>query len=432
MIITASFDAESIKAHIYWWSQKMLHTHFEITTRSYRVMQDLLHPGSDFRQFDVQVVWNRFEDWIRNEDRTPEPAKYEKLERALKEMINAINKASQHSSLFVAVFPVSTEVGLSHTLYHFMVELNDRWIVALKEIAGVHVVDFRNTHQLYGVSEPFDYVKDIVAHRPFTQAYEVALGVYLVRSIHATSSHKFKAIILDCDNTLWEGICGEQGAVVQITEPFKALQQVMLTKMQEGMILVISSKNNEEDVWRVFNTHIDMVLKKEHFVSWRINWNSKAENIQAMADELNISTNSMIFIDDSPHECLEVMSVIPDVLTLKLPKNTEQIPAFLDHVWAIDKGIITEEDRLRTVLYQTEKERKSYLSKAPEQYRSELKLEMHLDRAAHDMLPRLAQLTQRTNQFNSSIIRRTESELHELLAKPNYDCNCNIKTMLFG
>ena len=114
-------------------------------------------------------------------------------------------------------------------------------------------------------------------------------------------------IVLDCDNTLWKGVCGEDGPLgIEVTAPYRALQEFMIGQMNAGMLLCLCSKNNEKDVLDVFDQRTDMLLKREHLVSWRINWNSKSENIKSLAKELNLGLDSFIFIDDNPVDCADV------------------------------------------------------------------------------------------------------------------------------
>ena len=131
-------------------------------------------------------------------------------------------------------------------------------------------------------------------------------------------------IVLDCDNTLWKGVCGEDGPLgVEVTAPYRALQEFMIGQMNAGMLLCLCSKNNEKDALDVFDQRTDMLLKREHLVSWRINWKSKSENIKSLAKELNLGLDSFIFIDDNPVDCADVKINCPSVLTLQLPRNTE-------------------------------------------------------------------------------------------------------------
>ena len=127
-------------------------------------------------------------------------------------------------------------------------------------------------------------------------------------------------IVLDCDNTLWKGVCGEDGPLgIEITPPYRALQEFMVGQANAGRLLCLCSKNNESDVLDVFEQRTDMLLREEHFVSRRINWNSKSDNLQSLARELNLGLESFIFVDDNPVECADVEINCPGVLTLQLP-----------------------------------------------------------------------------------------------------------------
>src|SRR5688500_6709009 len=118
------------------------------------------------------------------------------------------------------------------------------------------------------------------------------------------------------------------------------------------MLLCLCSKNNEADVMEVFDQRSDMVLKREHIVARRINWDSKSANIRSLASELNVSLDSVIFLDDNPVECAEVRINCPSVLTLQLPRNEEALASFLAHIWPFDYSSVTQEDYSRTRLYQ--------------------------------------------------------------------------------
>ncbi len=165
---------------------------------------------------------------------------------------------------------------------------------------------------------------------------------------------------------------------------------------------MLSSRNNEEDVWNVFERHPDMILKKEDFVLSRINWNEKARNMKEMADELNISVDRFIFLDDDPAQCLEMNERLPEVLTLLLPSDTDSIPMFLDHVWAFDRFRVTEADQKRTERYLAAQERKIDLntSRSLEEFLSGLHLRIALTEMTEEHLPRVAQMSARINQFN--------------------------------
>jgi HAD superfamily phosphatase (TIGR01681 family) len=217
-------------------------------------------------------------------------------------------------------------------------EVEERLIAWLQGTAGVSTSSTEQLVRLYPVEDYEDEYADEVGHIPYSGEMYAALGTVVSRQIMALRRRPYKVIVLDCDETLWKGVCGEAGpAGIHITEGHRALQRFMVKQQQAGMLLCVCSKNNEEDVEAVFAAHAEMPLQKEHLVSWRINWRSKSENLQALSRELQLGLDSFIFIDDSALECSEVQAHCPEVLVLRLPDAAENIPEFLDHVWAFDQ-----------------------------------------------------------------------------------------------
>jgi FkbH-like protein len=227
-----------------------------------------------------------------------------------------------------------------------------------------------------------------------------------------------KVIALDCDNTLWSGICGEDGPEgVVLDPPRRALQEFMLEQRDAGMLLTMASKNNEEDVLETFSVHPEMPLQPRHFAGWRLNWDPKSENIIQLADELNLGSDAFLFIDDNAKECAELQDALPEVTTLPLPENVEELPHYLQHVWAFDHPVITEEDRNRSVYYRQQQEFGAEIRQAAslEAFINSLDLRVAITPVSAEKMARVAQLTQRTNQFNLTTIRRTESDIRAAL-----------------
>src|SRR5437762_1317661 len=168
-----------------------------------------------------------------------------------------------------------------------------------------------------------------------------------------------------------------------------------------------------------------MRLKREHLVSWRINWNGKSGNIKSLAKELNLGLDSFIFIDDNPVDCADVSINCPGVLTLQLPPNTELVPAFLDHIWAFDHPASTEEDQNRTKMYQESWQRQQYRDQSfsLKDFVKGLQLRVEISEVAEDQLARVSQLTFRTNQFNLTTIRRSETEIKSFLKREGARCS---------
>jgi FkbH-like protein len=203
-----------------------------------------------------------------------------------------------------------------------------------------------------------------------------------------------------------------------------ALQTFMVRQHDAGMLLCLCSKNAEDDVYEVFAQRDDMPLTREHVVTSRINWQPKSANLRELAEELQLGLDSFIFIDDNPVECAEVRANCPEVLVLPLPEDTTTIPRFLDHVWAFDHLKITEEDRKRTSMYQQniQREKARSTSLTLTDFLAELNMQVRIAPPTPAQLPRVSQLTQRTNQFNFTTIRRSEAEIQQLCQGGKLEC----------
>jgi FkbH-like protein len=173
----------------------------------------------------------------------------------------------------------------------------------------------------------------------------------------------------------------------------------------------------------VFTQHPDMVLKIEHVVGHRINWSPKSQNIRALSEELNLGLDSFIFLDDDPAVCAEVRANCPEVLTVHLP-NAERIPRTLRHLWAFDRGKVTPEDAKRTKLYRGNVERERIRKSAPtfQNFLEGLELCIEINPPTEQDISRVAQLTLRTNQFNFTTTRQSESEIRQLIGDGEYYC----------
>jgi FkbH-like protein len=283
-------------------------------------------------------------------------------------------------------------------------------------------LEYGAIERLYPVSKKFDRAADRLGAIPYTEDYFAALGTALARRIAAVSLVPFKVIAVDCDNTLWDGICGEDGpAGVAVGPGRRLLQEFLLRQRADGVLLALASKNNLADVMETFLQHPDMPLQPEHFSAMEVNWNPKPGNILALAEELGLGVDSFVFLDDSAKECAEMHEEQPQVLTLQLPgdllADAGRTEKFLDHVWAFDHPVVTEEDRQRAVSYEQAREFGQAFQNAHslEEFMASLDLIVEIDAVAEEQLPRVAQLTQRTNQFNFTTVRRNEPEIRALL-----------------
>lgn len=236
-----------------------------------------------------------------------------------------------------------------------------------------------------------------------------------------------KCLVLDADNTLWGGIIGEDGIDgIQIGDEFpgsafRDFQKLLLTWRDQGVFLAVASKNNEADVWEVFDKHSGMVLRREHLSAWQINWLPKAENISLIARSLNIGTDSLVFIDDNPMEIAYMRDARPEVTSLLLPPEPADIVSTLQALTLFDKLEITDEDRKRADMMRAERDREvlgTQISHAD--FLSALDLKVDLFKVRTEDLGRITQLINKTNQFNLTTIRRTLDEVRALANSPNF------------
>jgi FkbH-like protein len=239
-----------------------------------------------------------------------------------------------------------------------------------------------------------------------------------------------KCVIVDLDNTLWGGLAGEDGIEgIALGEEgiglaFAEFQDELLSLTRKGIVLAICSKNNEEDALAVFRRHPSMRLKEAHFAASRINWRDKAANIRDLAVELNLGLDSFVFIDDNPAERSLVRAELPEVLVPEWPQDPASFKSTLLDLAAVHllRVSITEEDRARTSMYRAEGERRNLLESSGgslERYYRSLEMTARVGLADSFTIPRIAQLTQKTNQFNLTTRRYSEAQILLLSEAPD-------------
>jgi FkbH-like protein len=399
--ISATFTAEGIQPGLAFWAGELGLEH-EIRFAAFnQLFQELLDPAGLFarNRGGVNVALVRFEDWRE--------AGIEGEARRLADAVRTATGAFAAPLILALCPPAAAEA-----------ERIVREGVA--ELPAVHVIGPAEIDALYPVAEIYDPHADELGRLPYTPEYFVALATAIARRIHAISSRPYKVVALDCDDTLWAGICGEDGPEnVELDEPRRALQEFMAARREEGMLLALCSKNNEEDVIETFRAHPGMPLRLEDFAARRINWERKDANLAALAAELELGLDSFILVDDNPKECNEAQAGAPEVLALPLPADPAAIPEFLKHVWAFDRARVTEEDRRRAELYRqrAERQRAQQATGNLEEFLAGLGLEIAIAPMLPEQVARVAQLTQRTNQMNTTLVRRTEAEVQALDAE---------------
>ncbi len=393
--ISATFTAEAIEAALAFWAGELALPH-EIRFAAYnQLFQELLTPSSLFarnRGFNVALV--RLDDWLAAG-----------VDESARRFIEAVRSSTASAPLILALCPSAP--GHEAACLPAARLIRD----AVAAIPAVYLAEPEP------VANPHDPYAGELGHLPYTPLFFVSLATAVARKIHALSHPPYKVIALDCDDTLWRGICGEDGPQgVVLDPPRRALQEFMAARRREGMLLALCSKNNEEDVIETFHAHPEMPLRLEDFTARRINWESKGSNLASLAAELDLALDSFILVDDNPKECTEAQAEAPAILALPLPPQAEEIPGFLSHVWAFDRARVTDEDLRRHEQYAQRARRNQAAQSASslEDFLESLQLEVRIEPMTPPQIPRVAQLTARTNQMNCSPVRRGEAEIRAL------------------
>jgi FkbH-like protein len=422
--VSATFTAELLEAPLRFWIDE-LGWDYRVRFAPYnQVFQQLLDPESLLaRNRDgVNVILVRFEDWSRFGSAGPAA-----LEENVRQLIAGLTSAAAAwpSPLLVTVCPASPAFLEDPERAALAKSMEALLCSSLQGTSGLYWIGPTELAALYPVAESYDPHGDQLGHIPYTPAFFAALTTLLARKINALRMPPYKVAVLDCDETLWSGVCAEDGPAGVVLDPARRfLQEFMRARRDEGLLLALCSKNDDADIVETFRANPHFPLRLEDFTARRINWEPKSDNLVSLAEELNLGLDSFIFLDDNHTECAELQAHCPDVLTLPLPAQPGEIPAFLSHVWAFDRLAATSEDRRRAALYAQEVERSRVAKKSAslEEFLTALNLEIRIAPMTPEQLPRVSQLTLRTNQMNFTGLRRSESEIQALLRDGRAEC----------
>jgi FkbH-like protein len=267
-------------------------------------------------------------------------------------------------------------------------------------------------------------------HRSKQEVSPVAAPTYgelVARMIAARAGRSAKCLVLDLDNTLWGGVIGDDGldGIVigqgsPLGEGFLAVQEYAKELARRGIILAVSSKNDEANALEPFEKHPDMVLRRTDIASFRANWNDKAANIGAIASDLNIGLDALVFLDDNPFEREFVRGQLPMVAVPEVPEDPALVPGLLADAGYFESLAITEEDRERTAQYQENQAREQLRASSSdlEGYLRGLDMRMVWKRFDSVGQQRIVQLINKTNQFNLTTRRYTDEEVAAVMADP--------------
>lgn len=308
-----------------------------------------------------------------------------------------------------------------------LLALNQGLLELCSQITNLYIVDYLCTFARLGAAVCWDHRGWHLARAPLGAQALVDLGRQYAALIRALQGKSCKVLVLDCDNTLWGGVLGEDGlSGIKIGEThpgssYQAFQRAVLNLKDRGILLALASKNNEADVLEVFNSHPGMLIREEDLAAWQIHWGDKANSLRVLADELGLGLDAFVFADDNRFECDLVRQTLPEVAVIHLTGNATGFPDLLHEGCLFDALVSSTEDQRRTSLYHGERERKRLKSAANslEDYLSKLELVAEICKVDAVTLPRFAQLTQKTNQFNLTSRRYSESDIASFASDPS-------------
>jgi len=272
-------------------------------------------------------------------------------------------------------------------------------------------------------SSAYSYSLGHLYQMPYTKKAIETIGSAFAELIGFLNSAEKKVIVLDCDNTLWKGIVGEDG-IDGISCDLSAqgilhyhFHQFLKTRKENGFLLCLCSKNNEDEVKMAFET-LPMPLKWDDFIVKKVNWTDKVQNLKDIARELNLGTDSFIFVDDSDFEIESVRQLLPGVSSFQIsPDYNSFLSIISNHVFR--RRFVSDEDLQKHAQYQQEAARKSLEDASGDMDDYIKALEIKLDIRTNDYqdLERVSQLTGKTNQFNMNKVPYTIKELEDRIEK---------------
>jgi FkbH-like protein len=310
----------------------------------------------------------------------------------------------------------------------FFLELNRAFAEAAEADPRLVLQDVHSLSARLGLDHWFDWDRYFSYKILVTSEASVAMARSLSAIVRAIYGKSRKVLVLDQDNTLWGGVIGDDGVdklqigrETPVAEAYTAFQEYCLSLQQRGILLAVCSKNNEEVAKQGFE-HPDSVLKLDHFSCFKANWEPKHENILAIAQELNLGVDSFVFVDDNPAERAIVEAQIPQIAVPNVGDEVSKFAAIIEVGRFFEPISMSQEDLSRAELYRSNAARSNAEAKFANygEYLDSLEMTAEIDRFKQVYLERIAQLTNKSNQFNLTTRRYTLAEMEAISRDPTY------------
>ena len=409
--------------------------------------QEIINPKSKLYDFSPDITFliidirnflgNQFHsahDMSPDERKSLAKEKSQELENLIKSFTNNSN-----SKLVITNFSVpsyspngilenKSEFGFDDMINEINNSLNN--ISKINNSFYVH--NFCKFVSRFGEENIFDYRQFHLGDIQISLNFIPSLANDLMSFIKPITGTNKKCIFLDLDNTLWGGVVGEDGfdgielGHTPNGKAFVEFQKELLTLWNQGIILAINSKNNFEDAMKVITKHPDMILREKNFASIQINWDDKANNMKKISNEINIGLDSMVFFDDDKLNQERIKQEFPEILTVELSNEPTQFVSMLKKLNDFNVLHRTNEDRKRGEMYSQQRERINLERNISnlDDFLKELDIRVKIKQSNEFLIPRISQLTLKTNQFNLTTRRYQEEEIRTLSNNKQYLVGC--------
>lgn len=345
----------------------------------------------------------------------------------------AFEKAKSFKTIFLGSFHRmghATDVSLMDTVTHVLARFN----LALREEAAaypnIRIIDTEDVVRAVGQAAAFDTRFYFRSKAPYTGVYLNELARRVASSSRGFGSHFYKVLVLDCDNTLWGGVIGEDlmggiklGPHDYPGNIFWRMQHEFAALERSGVLLCLCSKNNPADVEEVLQKHPDMVLRSSQIVIKKVNWNDKSSNLRELANELNVGLDSMVFLDDSTFECEAVRQQLPMVKTLQVPATLSEYPRLVREIRELFlAGGISADSRGKTEQYRQRANVEALKAQFETQdaYLASLEMKVTMTHNARNSIARISELSMKSNQFNLTTRRYSETEVADMMQSAGF------------
>ena len=399
--------------------------------------QELLDSASNLYAFQPDTVILA----VQSRDIVPEAAENsshaEMVDRTTSQFESWVRAFRENTAANLIIQTLECPALASQGVYDSQLEKNEAWAIQqincnLRKLAadhrGIYILDYDALVARHGREQWGDERRWLTVRLPISAANLVHMAREWMKFLAPLAGKEAKCVAVDLDNTLWGGIIGEDGmAGIQVGPEYpgaayQALQRALRDLSRRGILLAACSKNNPQDALEVLRDHPGMLLRPEDFAALRINWSDKAENLREIGAELNIGLDSIAFLDDNPVERQHVREALPEVMVVELPADPMQYARAVRDCPVFERLALSAEDRQRGHYYIAERQRAALEQSAAtrEDFYRSLAQEAEIAQVNALTLARVAQLTQKTNQFNLTTRRYTEQQIAELAKRPGW------------